>query len=404
MKILLGEYQLRHQVYGGLGGRLWLADELLGRRKVWVRLLPKPIRNDKTSIERIQSQFNKMKPVLQELNINNLIFPERFCVVAGSEPFLVSRFVGGDLLGGYVRKWAKVEGCFPLYLVPKIFEPIAWMLEAMRQRDFVHRFLTPDSIVINQTDGVILSDFELTGIIREQVTKIDPQLLAREISKIRYIAPEILCGQPVTHFADQYSLAIIIYEILAGNILFTADKMDDLLQQIKEFVPLDIPNCPTDVSQIIRKALNPNPSLRFQTSKQFINELISACNNGTTNQSEPAQAIQINQLQKKRETLNRITVESTIHKKDEFGIGTIELPKVLSEIEPAITFQEVTNKMNLLLKDKKIESEAIEHILRERRTQKMFFWFYLMFFAGCVIAAIILREPIAVMIGDLMNW
>ncbi|MDR1054089.1 MAG: protein kinase [Planctomycetaceae bacterium] len=396
MKILIDEYQLRRQIYGGLGGRLWVGEDLLNRRKVLIRLLPKAIRRDAGSIERLQSQFNKMKPILQELDINNLIFPERFCENAGSDPFLVSRFVSGEFIGGYASKWVEAEGCFPLYLVPKIFEPVAWMLDVLRQKNFVHRFLTPDSIVINQTEGVILSDIELTGIIREQAIKIEPRLLAREIAKVRYVAPEVLQNEPVTHFSDQYSLAMIIYEILSGGVLFTADKMNNLLEQINDHIPPDIPNCPAGVSQILRKALSKKPSLRFQTSKQFIDELVLYCNSDTTDQP----TLQPHESQEK---IDKPTVDELSWQKN-IEFESIELPQVLSEIEPAATFQEVKTVINQHFQNKKIESKVIKRILWERRSQDIFFLCYLLIFLGCVIVAIILRDPIATMIEDLLNF
>jgi serine/threonine protein kinase len=270
----------------------------------------------------------------------------------------------------------------------------------------VHRFLTPDSIVINQTEGVILSDIELTGIIREQAIKIEPRLLAREIAKVRYVAPEVLQGETVTHFSDQYSLAMIIYEILSGGVLFAADKMNNLLEQITDHIPPDIPNCPAGVSQILRKALSKKPSLRFQTSKQFIDELVLSCNSDTADQS-------INQTHEIREknkptvdksAVDKLALDLLRRKKIEFEFESIELPPVLDEIEPAATFQEVKNAMNQYFKSNKVESKVIKRILWERRSQDIFFLCYLLIFLGCVIVAIILRDPIATIIEDLLNY
>ncbi|MDR2762803.1 MAG: protein kinase [Planctomycetaceae bacterium] len=397
MKILVNEYQLQRQIYDGLGGGEWLAQELSGRRKVLIRLMPKQIRNDAASIERIQSQFNKLKPVIDELNIRNLVFPDRFFNNVDSEPFLLSQFVEGEPVGIYAEKWRKAEGRFPLDLIPKIFEPVAEILDALQQKDFIHRFLTPDSIIINRTDGVKLIDFELTGIIREQVIKLDPRSLVGEISKVRYIAPEILRGQPATQLSDQYSLAMIIYEILAGKALFDAEKISVLLKQITDLIPPNISNCPLETSQILKKALSKKTSSRFQTTRQFIDELVQSCyteNNETTNNAAY-------KLQGNNESDNMTLTNQS--EQNNLESTTILLPKILSEFESAATFKEVKEAMNALRKNK-IESSVIKRILWERRSQKFFFFCYSVIFVGCIIVTIIFREQLTIMIKDLMNW
>ncbi|MDR2641481.1 MAG: protein kinase [Planctomycetaceae bacterium] len=393
MKILIDEYQLQYQIYGGLSGRLWMARELSGQRQVMIRLLPKLIRSDTDSIERIRSQFNKLQPIIQELNISNLILPDRFCEVADSDSFLVSRFVNGDSIGVYADKWRKVEGYFPLYLLSKIFEPVAWMLNVLQQKNFIHRFITPDSIIINQTDGVMLLDFELTGIIREQVIKIEPRLLVNEISKIRYMAPETLRGQPATQLSDQYSLAVIIYEIIAGHLLFDANSINILLKQITDYIPPDIMNCSVETSRILRKALSNDPLSRFGTTEQFINELIQSCTSDTTNQY-------VYQTQGVQNVPDKLVIDS--QQKNIADSQTIRLPKVLSEFESAASFQEIKTVINSRRKNKHNKSKITKRILRERQLQKIFFFFYLLIFISCIIVTIIFRDLIITMIKDLL--
>ncbi|MDR2169488.1 MAG: protein kinase [Planctomycetaceae bacterium] len=404
MKILVNEYQLQRQIYNGLGGRLWLAQELTGRRKVLVRFLPDQICNDIESIDRLRNQFNQLRPVIDGLGISNLIFPEYFFEVLGAESFLLSSFIDGESVGVYADKWLRVDGRFPLYLLSKIFEPVALMLDVLHERNFIHRFLTPDSIIINRTDGVKLLDFALTGIIREQVIKREPLLLFSEIAKVRYIAPEILRGQPATQLSDQYSLAMIIYEIISGRVLFDSENSNILLKQIIDLIPPDISNCPVETSKIVRKALSKDPLMRFRTTKQFIGELIQSC------ESETDQSVY--QLQGIQETPTKtITEQSKQHehpeqsnsKKENKKLRATNLTKVCCEFEPVASFCEVKAEMEKLqnaVKGKK--SKVIKRILWERKSQKIFSYCYLAIFAAGIIVTIILRDPIISMIKDLL--
>ncbi|MDR1483855.1 MAG: protein kinase [Planctomycetaceae bacterium] len=405
MKILVNEYQLQRQIYDGLSGRLWIANELAAGQKVLIRILPKLIRGDATSIKRLRQQFNKVKPVIEELNFNNLIFPNRFVDAADSEFFLVSRFVDGDTVGIYADKWRKVEGHFPLYLLPQVFEPVALMLDELRQKNFVHRFLTPDSIIINQSDGVMLLDFELTGIIREQMIKIEPRLLVKEIQKIKYMAPEILRGQPVTPLSDQYSLAIIIYEILAGQALFDADKINILLKQITDYIPPDIPNCSAEISRIVRKALSKEPSSRFNSTTQFINELTLTLTQSQSQSHNPETNQQTNQSEYQKHEKQNLSDNRLLEpdSKNAADSQTIRSPNVLCVFEPSATFQEIKTAINSHFKNKKIKSKTIKYILWERRSQKIFSFCYLSIFISCIIVTIIFRDPIVAMIKDLLN-
>ncbi|MDR2346180.1 MAG: protein kinase [Planctomycetaceae bacterium] len=381
MKILANEYQLLSQIYDGLSGCLWLAQELSKQRKVWIRLLPKQIHNDITSIERIKSQFNKLQSVIHELNISNVIFPDKFFETSSLGPFLVSHFVEGESVDSYADKWINAEGHFPLSLIPKLFEPVAEILDKLQQKNFIHRSLSPESIIINQTEGVNIFDFELTGIIREQTVKAEPTLLLMDISTIRYMSPEILRGQPATQFSDQYSLAMIIYEIAAGYILFDSKKINVLLKQITDYIPPDIPNCSAEINLILKKALNKDPSLRFTSTKQFIGKLIQSCESENLDNS----TYQLKEIQKINEP------------------KIIQLPKILDKFEPAISFRKVKNATKSQFKTKNIKSKVIKRILSERRSQKSFVLCYLAIFISCIIVTIIFREQIAVIIKDIFN-
>ncbi|MDR1925082.1 MAG: protein kinase [Planctomycetaceae bacterium] len=374
MRLIAKEYQLQRQISADLSGRLWQAMELSSRRQVLIRLLPKQLQADPASISRIKFRLNALKLAVQESqDLSSLVLPERFVELSGSESFLLSRFVEGDTVAGYAAKWIASDGFFPLTLIDNIFRPVAKILDSPYLKDFVHRSLTPNSILINRSDGVLLFDYELAGVIREQMIKIEPRLLADEIGIIRYMAPEILRGQAASPLSDQYALSMIIYELLAGRVLFDAANINGLLQQIISFIPPDLTAYPPEISVHLKRGLNKDPNLRFPTSSRLIESLIEVSKFEIEGQ----------------ETYKIKQPESEL----------FQIPKILEEIESAIPFNTIKTHM-----PKKITSKIIRRIHNERISQKIFFYCYCTIIVGSVVASVVFRDTLTSMIKSLLGY
>nr|WP_234898837.1 serine/threonine-protein kinase [Mycolicibacter kumamotonensis] len=103
-----------------------------------------------------------------------------------------------------------------------IVRQIAAALDAAHNADVIHRDVKPDNILVTADDLAYLMDFGVAAAIADPATRADPAT-----GTVRYMAPERLTGEQVTHLADIYSLACVLAECLGGVPPFSADTVDD---------------------------------------------------------------------------------------------------------------------------------------------------------------------------------
>jgi serine/threonine protein kinase len=195
--------------------------------------------------------------------------------------FLVMEFLKGRTLKDVIRS----EGPMPLSRVLEIVRQVAGALEAAHSMGVVHRDLKSDNIMLEDLPGdgewAKVLDFGIAKIqkeIGEDSTLTEPNIV---IGTPHYMSPE-QCTQSsdIDARSDIYSLAIIIYEMLAGHVPFTGDSPTEIMvKQIQEFAPSILderPDLPEDIDSAITRALAKNPNYRYQSATEFADALLSA--------------------------------------------------------------------------------------------------------------------------------
>jgi hypothetical protein len=93
------------------------------------------------------------------------------------------------------------------------------------------------------------------------------------LETIRYLAPEQILNRKVGTLSDQYSFAMIVAELLANKVLFSADNADELRTKILTTPPPMLPNYRDCVNASLQRALHRDPSIRFPSCIQFLDGL-----------------------------------------------------------------------------------------------------------------------------------
>lgn len=172
----------------------------------------------------------------------------------GDEPLpvgVVSSIVGGVLRGLHAAHTATDPMGVPL--------------------DIVHRDVSPHNILVG-VDGV-------ARVLDFGVAKANGRLHRTRTGEVRgklsYMAPEQLCAQ-ATAASDTYSVGVMLWEMLAGRRFRTGNSEGERIQQIlnEEVSPLPrLREWPRGLEPLVRRALDPNPALRFPTAEQMADEL-----------------------------------------------------------------------------------------------------------------------------------
>jgi serine/threonine-protein kinase len=180
-----------------------------------------------------------------------------------SQPFIVMEYVAGETLAGIIRRKAPVT----------IADKLRWMEELCagagyaHQMQLVHRDIKPANLIVDRSTRLKVLDF---GIARMLGLASNTSMM---IGTPGYMAPEQITGDPVDHRADQFSIGVVFYELLAHSEAFPGDTLPMITHRIlnEEPVPLSLlaPDASPEIVAIIQKSLRKNPADRFPDTESL---------------------------------------------------------------------------------------------------------------------------------------
>ena len=154
-------------------------------------------------------------------------------------------------------------------------------LEAIHSAGILHRDIKPENILLNENGVVKITDFGIAWLPTENEPLEESK---RGIGTLDYLAPEFLDGAQSTQLSDLYALGITIYQLLTRHLPFEGESVTDQLKNklSGKFRPTYeiAPGLPEMVNHFLKKALAPDPYLRFQSAKEF-REAVSELAEGT---------------------------------------------------------------------------------------------------------------------------
>ena len=157
-----------------------------------------------------------------------------------------------------------------------IFRQTAIGLDYAHKKGIVHRDIKPANILVHDGHLAKITDFGVAKILSQQMTASGVMM-----GTPNYMSPEQVQGHAVDGRADQFSLAVIAYEVLTGEKPFVADHLPSLLFRIVREDPVPPqrlnPSLSPQVEVVLRKALAKNATDRFTNCAEFVEALAVAC-------------------------------------------------------------------------------------------------------------------------------
>ena len=185
----------------------------------------------------------------------------------------VDEYIEGQTL----RQWIIDHPQAPLEKVRSMAEQIGKGLQAFHRLEMLHQDLRPDNIMIDASGTLKLIDFgsaQVAGLVEITAPFARNQLLGTA----QYTAPEYFLGEPGSPRSDQFSLAVIIYQMLSGRLPYGAEVAkckSRTAQNRLVYQPLrdNDRELPVWIDDVLRKALQPDPLRRYAALSEFIFEL-----------------------------------------------------------------------------------------------------------------------------------
>lgn len=182
--------------------------------------------------------------------------------------YYVREYIEGQTLAEILSSGSKIGIEKSLAIVEEICKALSFA----HQRGIIHGALKPSNVIINNQGVVKLADFVIEGEIKEAL----PQKALALMNDGKYSSPEELTGQASGVSADIFALGLILYELAGSNVLEVDKGLPTALKKLRKVALVDraiMANLPKYLQDIINKALQIDPALRFFSAEEFRNSL-----------------------------------------------------------------------------------------------------------------------------------
>jgi serine/threonine-protein kinase len=188
-----------------------------------------------------------------------------------SQFYMAMEWVDGRLLRQILNEQRK----FPVERAVKIALQIASALEYIHSHGVVHRDLKPENIMVDARDRIKLIDFGIAANVGSR--RLTFAKFSQTMGTPDYISPEQVKGKRGDGRSDIYALGVMLYEMLTGKVPFTGPNafviMNDRLLN-NPVPPREIdPTISPQLQEIIYRAIERDPAKRYQSAREFANDL-----------------------------------------------------------------------------------------------------------------------------------
>ena len=257
-------YQIIKSIGEGGMANVYLAYDTILDRDVAVKVLRGDLSNDEKFVRRFQREA---------LSASSLSHPNIVEVYDvgddNGQYFIVMEYIDGKNLKDLLKKRGKLT----VSEVVDIMSQIADGLSVAHDSYIIHRDIKPQNIMILENGLVKITDFGIAMAMNAtQLTQTNSVM-----GSVHYLPPEQASGKGSTLKSDIYSMGILMYELLVGQLPYRGDNAVEIaLKHLKEPLPSirdELPDIPQSVENVILKSAAKNPKNRYNDAREMYEDL-----------------------------------------------------------------------------------------------------------------------------------
>ena len=261
---LNGRYRLESRIGSGGMSTVYLAVDETLQRQVAIKLMNREVASDSDQLERFRREARA---------VAQLSHPHIVGVIDAGEdegrPYIVFEYVEGETLKERIRRCGRL----PIAEAVAYAIEIARALGAAHSRNIVHRDVKPQNVLIDEEGSAKVTDFGIARTLDEEGLTAD----GRVLGTTDYVSPEQALGQPVTGQSDLYSLGIVLFEMLTGQVPFKGENqvavaMKHVRDELPDVQPLR-PHVSAALAAVIDRATAKNQRDRYANDAELIADL-----------------------------------------------------------------------------------------------------------------------------------
>lgn len=263
-KRLDGRYEIHELI--GVGGMalVYRAYDTIDDRTVAIKILKDEFLGNAEFIRRFKNE-SKAIAVLSHPNIvkvYDVSFGDRI-------QYIVMEYIDGITLKDYLSQQKEIKWKEAIHFTVQILQA----LQHAHEKGIVHRDIKPQNIMLLQDGTIKVTDFGIARFSRSETRTITD----KAIGSVHYIAPEQARGDLTDEKADIYSVGVMLYEMLTGQLPFEADNAVSVAimqMQADPRPPKDInPAIPDGLEEITLRAMQKNPAQRYQSAAEMLADI-----------------------------------------------------------------------------------------------------------------------------------
>lgn len=275
-----GFYIVRN-IYSSSRSSVWLAIDSNNKERVAIKTLSSEMQIDSNYVDR----FLLEEWIARRINNSHVL---KACEQTRNRAYcyVATEYIEGQTL----TQWMADNTQPSIQKVRDIAKQIAEGLQALHRQDMIHQDLRPENIMMDEHDVIKIIDFGSVQVagLSEINSPINQEAI---LGTMQYTAPEYFLGEYGTHLSDQFSLAVIVYQMLSERLPYgtAVSKSRTKAAQNRlryRSVLDDHKEIPAWIDYTLQKALNPNPLNRYEAISEFIYDLHNP-NKRFINQSKP---------------------------------------------------------------------------------------------------------------------
>jgi len=276
--ILDGRYQLERRLGQGGMGIVFKGRHIFLKTQHAIKvILPDLVGNDPNLVTRFRQEALAAAAIRHQ----NIIAVTDFGVVRGTMPFLVMEFIQGKSLQDLMSE----EGAMGPVRAFELMQPICAGIAAAHRQKIVHRDLKPLNVMIQDgiptSEGTKILDF---GLAKIKSGELLGSFVAAQTTGLMgspfYMAPEQWSDEPPDTHADVYSVGVMLYQMLCGEVPFKANSIPAIMKkhltdEVPTFASKGV-DVPPQIEAVVRHALEKDPKYRIRSAEEFLSDLRAA--------------------------------------------------------------------------------------------------------------------------------
>lgn len=262
----VGPYVIDSLLGAGGMGQVYLAHDRKLKRKIALKILPPEFSADPERVRRFEHEAR----AVSALNHPGIVTIHDFGEKEGWR-YIATELVEGKTLHALIGDGLALKETLTIAM------QVAEALAAAHGAGVIHRDIKPENIMVRPDGYVKVLDFGLAKRIAAPTESASGLTKATQTGMVMgtlpYMSPEQAAGDAVDHQTDLWSLGAVLYEMVAGRTPFVRDSRQATLNAILASQPEPISAAPPELDRILRKALEKDRALRYQTAAELRTDL-----------------------------------------------------------------------------------------------------------------------------------